>query len=129
MKKIIITLTLLVSFNLGFSQVEKTKSCYDGMSTFEILDYLTDDEEKSFFLCLQTAGLDTSNVVWIQRDLRDSIFTNVNYCNVLNVSKNTNEEFVKTRVREGDNTLTQPQCLIFILRQGSNTHILFQKYY
>lgn len=129
MKKIIITLTLLVSFKVGFSQTEKTKSYYDGMSTEEVLDYLNDDEEKSFFLCLQTAGVDTSKIVWFQKDLRDSISTNRNYCNILNVSKNTSEDFVKTRIKKGENYLEQPQCMIFIMRQENNTHILFQLYY
>jgi len=129
MKKVIITYLLLIFFKAVFPQTKRPKSCYDRMSTEEILDYLNNEEEKSFFTCLEIAGIDTCNILWMQKNLLDSLRKNSNYCNVLNLSKNTTEDVVKKKYRKGDNSLLEPQCMIFIIRESFNTHILFQVYY
>jgi hypothetical protein len=129
MKKAIIIFLLLISYQMVFAQSQRPKCYYDDISTESVLNYLTEEEEKSFFICLRTAGIDTSNILWFQESLRDSISKNRRYCNVLNVSKNTNQNVLTKKINKGENRLPEPQCLVFIMRQDYNTHILFQVYY
>ena len=129
MKDLVIFFLLLIHFELVYSQLQRPKSYYDDISTESALNYLTEEEEKYFFVCLNTARIDTSNILWIQKNLIDSLRNNNSYCNVLNISISTDINEVKIVKREGNSTLPEPQCLIFIMRKPTNTHILFQVYY
>ena len=50
MKKTKIIFLLLISYQMVFAQTQRPKCYYDDISTESVLNYLTEEEEKSFFI-------------------------------------------------------------------------------
>ena len=135
MKRIILTLTFLLSFTISFSQIfwseDKQSLRYMGDMTDEVISLLDSSELQMYYDCLNIIKLNKDSIVWLKGEHYKKVFYKEGLYTVECAVRETENDRYINSIRKGvrEKELPEPMCLIFIMREPGYFRISIQKYF